>query len=68
MDGKINTTGKRRFFPVIMNNYELFMQRGADCYVRACNTAGINLRLFWYNAAHGFEMRAEKLKSSEVTK
>lgn len=51
-----------------MNKYELYMQRGADCYTRACHTTDVNLRLFWYHAALGFEMRARNLKLSEVTK
>jgi hypothetical protein len=48
--------------------YEKLMDRAADCYIRAYNETDVNLRLFWYNAAHGFEMRARKIKLSEVEK
>ena len=51
-----------------MNAYEKLMQRAADCYIRACNTADIDLRLFWYNATHGFESHAREIKLSEVEK
>lgn len=51
-----------------MNAYEKLMQRAADCYIRACNTVDVDLRLFWYNAAHGFESRAREIKLMEVVK
>ena len=51
-----------------MNAYEKLMQRAADCYIRACNTTDVNLRLFWYNAAHGFEMRERETRLNEVDK
>ena len=51
-----------------MNAYEKLMKSAADCYIRACNTVDVDLRLFWYNAARGFEMRAREIKLSEVEK
>ena len=51
-----------------MNAYEKMMQRAADCYTRARSTVDVDLRLFWYNAAHGFESRAREIKLMEVVK
>ena len=49
-----------------MNKYEELMQKSAECYDKAMASKDVNLQKFYYNASVGFEIKAQKMKLSEI--